>query len=552
MGRTTKNIKRMRFIQLLAIVCLASTGVVAQMQSQQTERALGQVLVQLAPNVGVEYPSEICRRRDKIDLRWERTLAADWNMHLYSFDEQIVSLQTVLALLNREAQVIAAQGNFATYDRAEPNDAEYFRQTNMTLIKAPQAWDITTGGVTAQGDTIVAAILEKGYYRDHPDYQANRWYNRGEIPDNGIDDDGNGYRDDFRGYDPRNQGDGFGNQSNHGTSVTGIVGAQGNNSIGVAGVNWNIKLMNISNVDFENEIIDAYYYVHKMRELYNQTNGSVGAFVVASNASFGIDKEKAEDHQLWCAVYDSLGKVGVLSIGATTNTNSNVDMVGDMPTTCTSPYLMTVTNVNSSDVKQSAGFGQVSIDMAAPGTGVVTTGYSGSTVVYSTLGGTSSSAPHVTGAVALLYSLKCELLTADALTQPTATAERFRDLIFNHLDDNPTLLNITKYEGRLNLFKPMLAAQDAWCTQTFGDLTLNLAFINTSSLFAYSGTVPDNTTYAFRVHNSLGQLMYEKSISNSTGAFGEANIDTRNWGTGVYVASITKGKKVSSKKFLKF
>jgi subtilisin family serine protease len=226
-------------------------------------------------------------------------------------------------------------------------------------------------------------------------------------------------------------------------------------------------------------------------------------------------------------------------------------MEGDMPTTCTSPYLMTVTNVNAQDVKQNAGFGAESIDMAAPGTGTVTTGYAGGQAVYTVLGGTSSAAPHVTGAIALMYSLNCSEITKDALTQPILVAERFRDLIFNHLDDNATLKNITKREGRLNLYKPLLAAQDAYCDQTFGDLVLEQAFISTGKTFAYSGVVPDAGSFQFRVHNTLGQLMFETTILNSTGGF-SGTTDASLWGAGAYFASISRGKQIASKKFLKF
>jgi serine protease len=515
-------------------------------QTQDIGRAWGQVLVQLAPEATIDHPIEICAQ-----LSWEKTLAADWRIQLYSFDENAISTAEVLRLLQKSSGVEAAQLNARTYDRVQPNDAEWFRQGDMTLIKAPAAWDLTTGGNTAQGDTIVVAVLEKGYYREHPDYQSNRWYNHAEIPDNGIDDDQNGYLDDFRGYDPRNQGDGHGTQSNHGTGVTGIVGAKGNNSTGISGVNWTVKVMNLTHVDYESEIIDAYYYVHKARKLYNSTNGQRGAFVVATNASFGIDREKAEDHKLWCAVYDSLGASGVLSIGATTNNNTNVDVEGDMPTSCTSPYLITVTNVNQQDAKQAAGFGEISIDLAAPGTGTVTTGYLNGTATYSVLGGTSSAAPHVTGAVALIYSLPCAEMTVGAKTKPNEAAVRVRDLIVNNLDDNLTLVNITKYGGRLNLFKPLEQAQKLYCSGGFGELDLEMAFTNTRNELTINGTLTDNTLHWLTVYNTLGQLIYEKQIKQTSGVFNEV-IDVMCWPAGAYTSTVWKGKEKKSLKFLIF
>jgi hypothetical protein len=72
--------------------------------------------------------------------------------------------------------------------------------------------------------------------------------------------------------------------------------------------------MNVSGMDLESHIIEGYVYVFRTRKLYNQTNGAKGAFVVATNASFGFDNRKAADHPVWCAMYDSLGTVGVLSV----------------------------------------------------------------------------------------------------------------------------------------------------------------------------------------------------------------------------------------------
>src|SRR5690606_35239994 len=97
---------------------------------------------------------------------------------------------------------------------------------DMTLIGAPEAWDITTGGLSPANDTIVVAVLEKGALLSHPDLAPNRWHNWAEIPGNGLDDDNNGYVDDFGGWDARNGGDNTGT-NNHGTAVNGIIGARG-------------------------------------------------------------------------------------------------------------------------------------------------------------------------------------------------------------------------------------------------------------------------------------------------------------------------------------
>ena len=98
------------------------------------------------------------------------------------------------------------------------------------------------GGTSATGDEIVVAILDNGFSRDHPDLEANFWVNENEIPDNGIDDDLNGYMDDYLGYNIDENNGNINNAGDHGTEVAGIIGAVGNDGIGMVGINWNIKI----------------------------------------------------------------------------------------------------------------------------------------------------------------------------------------------------------------------------------------------------------------------------------------------------------------------
>jgi len=167
----------------------------------------------------------------------------------------------------------------------------------------------------------------------------------------------------------------------------------GNNGEGVTGVNWDVKMLLLT-IKTESQIANAYYYIRDLRQKYNETNGAEGAFVVVSNASFGIDKRFCDELPIWGAAYDALGEVGIINVTATTNGNdTDVDIEGDMPTTCPSDYLIAVTNTSRSDTKvDGAGIGSEHIDLGAPGgaanTGSVTLG---STNSYDeSFGGTSS------------------------------------------------------------------------------------------------------------------------------------------------------------------
>ena len=518
------------------------------------ERRPGEILVQFAGDADFTGTLAMLDKAGRGTVVLQKKLAPDWNIYLLRFDENQVAAADFLAAARRTPGIRSAQFNHRAAERdITPNDTEWWRQDDMTLIGAPDAWESSTGGITPAGDTIVVAVLEKGILLTHPDIAPNRWQNRSEIPNNDIDDDNNGYVDDYGGWDARKGGDGTGGNNNHGTAVTGIIGARGNNATGVTGVNWNVKLMGLCNVEFEDEIIAAYYYAGKARRLYNQTNGLKGSFVVTTNATFGLDKEHAEDHPLWCAVYDSLGQAGIVSVGATTNQNTDVDVEGDMPTSCTSEFLITVNNTNKLGSKMpSTGYGAVSIDLGAPGNETYTTANAGlNNPVYSTLGGTSSATPHVTGAVALLYSMPCNLLTEDALTNPAGCARRIRDIILDHAEPETTLDGITTTGGYLHIANSVDAVREL-CEGLTGPLEIFKVETIGRDFYRVYYQTPTFDKYQFRVFNMLGQLMYEKEVTPQQFGVNYVEYDGSDLAAGVYVMSIGLNKTVTSRKFPKF
>lgn len=423
-----------------------------------------------------------------------------------------------------------------------PNDPSYINQRDMHLIGMAQAWDISQGGLTAQGDTIVVAVIDEGFQLTHEDLVDNLWYNHQEIPNDGIDNDDNGYTDDFAGINIETGADDH-EVDSHGTSVAGIIGGKGNNNKGMAGVNWHIRLMLISGANFESELIESYQYVLDMRKKYRQTNGTSGAFVVATNLSGGINNAMADDHPIWCGMYDMLGEEGILNVCAAPNQGISVDEQGDMPTTCTSEYMIAVTNVDVTDVLLgNAGYGIESIDLAAPGHGTLTTATDN---VYKQFPGTSAAAPHVTGVIGLMYSTPCAAFLNGIKTNPSGIAEKVRDILFETAEPNNSLEGLIVTGGRLNAATAMEATVSENCNaqDSSGVKILGISpNPPVSETFVYFESKSDTALTQILVYTVTGALVQEYALSTAEFAQGFVRINTSGFPAGMYMVTIRNRK----------
>ena len=431
----------------------------------QMARVEGELLIQLEKGVN---PDQLAAEYENIQSG--KLLSSPMNIYRFQFDES-ADAQALLRNLRLNPKVSLAQFNHYVTKRCdEINDPNYGNQwhlentgqnggTEDADIDIDLAWELTTGGTTAIGDTIVVCVIEGGNL-NHPDLQANAWKNIQEIPNNDIDDDNNGYVDDYLGWDVNTQSDqGFVLQGGHGTNVMGMIGASGGNNLGVIGANWDVKIMSVSGENVgdspqaEASVIEAYTYPLVMRQRYDQTAGDSGAFVVATNASWGVDFGDPADVPLWSAFYDTLGAYGILNCGATANNNVDIDDVGDIPTGVPSDYMISVTATNSSDVRTFSGFGATTIDFGAPGEDVVTTaGQNG----YTSTSGTSFASPLTAGVIALLYSAPCESFAEFVRNDPQGAADLVRQALFDGVDIVPNLVGETVTGGRINAFNSLL------------------------------------------------------------------------------------------------
>lgn len=335
----------------------------------------------------------------------------------------------------------------ATRDKI-PDDFYYSDQWNMDIINAPKVWEEITGGESCYGEELVIAILDDGFAIDHEDLSNVIWENMKEIPGDGIDNDNNGVIDDYKGYNHDRMNDDH-TELGHGSRVLGIACGEGNNGVGISGVNWNAKALLISGVNNIGRIMKSMEYVIDMKQRYIDTRGTHGANIVVSNLSSGKDRVFPEDSPDWCAFYDLAGELGILSVSAAPNEFYNVDDEGDLPTLCQSEFLITVTNTDHEDMKADlAAVGPINVDIGAPGESVFSSDVNNG---YAYISGCSASAPHVAGAIALLYSSCCDKFRDLVEDDRVQAARVVKEAILAGAVELSSLSQI-KTKGRLDLF----------------------------------------------------------------------------------------------------
>ena len=309
-----------------------------------------------------------------------------------------MGMQTALTRLNQTPGIRYAQPNYRQKLLRTPDDPLYSSlwglhntgQTGGTPnvdIDAPEAWDASVGG-----EAVIVAVIDTGIDYAHADLAANMWRNPGEIPGNTIDDDGNGYVDDVYGYDFFNGDPDPKDDHDHGTHVAGTIGAVGNNGVGVAGVCWNVKLMALKFLSAAGEgyTDDAITCIQ-----YAVANG---ARVLNGSWGGGPYEQPLKD------AIDAAGAAGVLFVAAAGNDYSNDnDANPAYPASYTSDAIISVMSVTrTGEMSVFSNFGQQSVDVAAPGSGILSCKRGGG---YISMNGTSMATPHVSGACALLWSI---------------------------------------------------------------------------------------------------------------------------------------------------
>jgi len=342
----------------------------------------------------------------------------------------------IISLSLPETEPAGADDAGALSALSYPNDPKYAEQwglantgqaggTSGADISAAKGWDITTGS-----GTIVVAVIDTGVDYTHPDLAANIWTNPGEIPNNGIDDDGNGYIDDVHGYDFINNDNDPMDDNGHGTHCAGVIGAVGNNGVGIAGLNWNVKIMPLKFLRADGNgdtaaSLNAIAYARRM-----------GAQVIS--CSWGGTARSQ-------ALGDAIAATNILFPCAAGNAGSNNDITPHYPSGFDSPQIISVAASDAKDGMPSfSNYGATAVDVAAPGDWIMSTYPGALGHQYVKMKGTSMSTPHVAGLAALLLS-----------KNPSMNVASLKSKIMDTVDKLPAFSGKTVSGGRINVYKAL-------------------------------------------------------------------------------------------------
>lgn len=377
--------------------------------------------------------------------------------------------------------------------RYQPNDPSFAKQFHLTKIRAEKVWDFTTGVTNRNGDTLIIAVIDDGLDTTHEDLKSQIWRNAHEIPNNQIDDDQNGYVDDYLGW---NAGDQNGTVytsisqfDGHGTAVAGVAAARANNSTGISGVLWNAKILPVNcypkdEVDVEAGVLRAMLYVYRMKKLFLDSKGVKGANIGALNMSVGMDNGFPSDAPWWCPLYDSLGSVGVFSATAATNRNVNVETTGDLPSLCPSNYMISVNLCDLNNQHSGSGYSDTFIDIAAPGNDAYTTlpNILLPGDAYSYESGTSFASPMVAASMLLLESYTCDTYMKLKVENPELAMALMRSWLSKGALKSSSLSTKNQMGGSLDIFGSWNAMVN-WCQKIDTSFKLSGGQMEESSVF---------------------------------------------------------------------
>ncbi|MCB0763740.1 MAG: S8 family serine peptidase, partial [Flavobacteriales bacterium] len=343
-------------------------------------------------------------------------LYAGSRYHRLRFSGAHTSEDALAQILARIPGVSSTSLNHRLRHLAQPNDPQYGDQWSMASIGAEDLWDVTTGGAMANGMRVAVGIVDELVSTEHPDLVDN-----------------------ISSLSPH-----IGPGADHGTQVAGVVGAVGDNGIGIAGVNWDVDLLALGGFGDLGGAIEGFEAAIALREAFNASAGVNGALVVAVTASWTLP---GIDCGFGNPILEDLAAAGILIITAGDNASVDLDTAPEFPSSCISPSNIVVTSYGPSNEIPFA-FGNNTVHLLAPGIDIPTTQPDDTYVLAS---GNSFAIPHVAGAVALLYANDCAQFASFVLGDPAGAAQQVKEAILNTVTPVPGTAALTITGGRLNV-----------------------------------------------------------------------------------------------------
>lgn len=300
--------------------------------------------------------------------------------------------EDVFQNLRQDSNIEIVEPNYIYHLAATPNDQLFGDLWGLNAnqsshgIQAQKAWDITTGS-----ENVIVAVVDTGIDYKHPDLFNNMWVNEAEkFGEPGVDDDGNGWVDDIHGYDFINGDSDPLDDHGHGTHCAGTIGAEGNNDLGVTGINWNVKLMALkiftrrgtTSLDKATEAID--YATQMGAHVENHSWGG-------RNYSKILFEAIERSHQ-----------GGVVFVAAAGNNRKNLESTNFYPAGYEVDNIISVASITSQgSLSGFSNYGSTRVDIAAPGSNIMSTWMGGT---FRSISGTSMASPHVAGVAGLVKS----------------------------------------------------------------------------------------------------------------------------------------------------
>lgn len=343
------------------------------------------------------------------------------------------------------ASMKVVEPDYVVFAQLTPNDPSFSslwglhntgqtRGTEDADIDAPEAWEVSRGA-----DSVVVGVIDTGIDYNHPDLAANMWVNAGEIPDNSLDDDGNGYVDDVRGWDFVSNDKDPADDHYHGTHCAGTIGAVGDNGTGVAGVCHMVRLMALKFLSGSGggttaDAVEAVRYAT-----------ASGVTLTSNSWGGGGYSQTLKD------AIDEAAAAGILFVAAAGNDSSNTDLSPSYPACYDSANIISVAASDHNDTLASfTNYGAMTVDLAAPGVGIYSTSPGSS---YRSLNGTSMACPHVAGSCALIKAAR-----------PAMNWQEIKSALLDNVDGVAGMNGKVLSQGRLNVARSLIIASEPYVT----------------------------------------------------------------------------------------